>query len=77
MQEQAILFKILWVLTPFMVAAIGYFFNRSMARTDKDIDKLFSLIGEISERINNSEEKLNLLAGEHKAIHGNNNPGKR
>ncbi len=68
--QETILFKILWILTPCLVGIIGFFIVRSMAKTDSDVNKLFEHIEKLNNRINDSEEKLNCLYGEHHALHG-------
>jgi hypothetical protein len=64
--------QILWILTPMLVGIIGFFIVRSMGKTDRDVTDLYGHVEKLHTRIDDGEEQMNQLIGEHNMAHGNN-----
>lgn len=73
MENAGALNQILWILTPMLVGVIGFFIVRIMGKTDRDVTDLYGHVEKLHTRIDESEEKLNCLQGEHNAFHGKKN----
>lgn len=61
--------QVLWISTPVLVAAVGFFVARSMANTDGDIKELYRHVERLDRRVDDVEKKHTHLQGEHNAIH--------
>lgn len=65
MELESIGFKILWGLTPILVAVVGFFIRKSLGRTIKDIDDLLEADKILHDRITEAVRQLERLQGEH------------
>lgn len=64
--------QILWICTPVLVGIIGFFIVRTMGKTDGDVKDLYGHVEKLHSRIDEGEEQMNQLIGEHNMVHGNN-----
>ena len=68
MDLESIGFKILWSLTPIVVAAFGFLLRKSLGRTVKDIDGLIEADKVLHDRVTEAVKQLEHLQGEHDAL---------
>ena len=54
--------QILWVLTPVLVGALGFFIVRSMDKTSKDVDSLYKFVEKHDNRISEAEGDIKAIA---------------